>query len=672
MVLRPGTARGPFAGSRRAGRRTGYAPAPSTLEGAGVRPRWWRPVSTVLALFVGLGVVLATPGPAYAHAQLIGSTPANGARLDRAPTEVTLQFSERVNVVRDGVRLLDASGAVRSTQPARVDPTAPAQVRLPVPTGLGDGLYTVSWRVVSADSHPISGAFVFGVGDVAVNPLPDSGARSEPFSPLSALFWLARWVGYAALALLVGGAMFLLLCWPAGWAQPRVRRLLVTGWTASLSCSVAVLLLQGPYASGGGLGQLANPDALTGTLGTDFGEYVLARIGLHLIAGVLLLRLAGRPAAPATSWRAVLAGWRTVLPPLALLVIALPATWVGTGHANAEASLLAAVADTAHIAAMAVWIGGLAMLSICLLPRSADRPLPEVAAALPRFSQLATVSVAVIAGTGVYQAWRGIGSLSAVAGSRYGALLVFKLAAVGVLLWFGAISRSVVRRRYLLPAVHAPGAPLDPPPEPVPTGRAMSRPGGRRGQPAGGATAVADRTVPGGRAATNRTSRRTDRAERERDLLARSRLRWSVRIEVAIATAILGLTSVLVATPPASRPDSAAPATVAAGPFTATLDLDAGATVQIRVDPPRAGATQLMLGIRDRAGAAWDVPEVTAAFELTAQGLGPLKVNLRRTNPGAYESDGLDLPASGRWQLLIRVRTSDFEAVPVETEVPIT
>ena len=174
------------------------------------------------------------------------------------------------------------------------------------------------------------------------------------------------------------------------------------------------------------------------------------------------------------------------------------------------------------------------------------------------------------------------------------------------------------------------------------------------------------------RAVTNRTARRTDRAERERDLLARSRLRWSVRTEAVIAIAILGLTSVLVATPPASRPASVAPAAVATGPFTTTLDLDRGGTIPVRVDPPRAGATLLMLAIRDGAGGAWDVPEVTAAFELVAQGLGPLKVNLRRTNPGAYESDALDLPVTGTWQLQIRVRTSEIEAIPVETEVPIT
>src|SRR5262245_43227725 len=98
-------------------------------------------VAGLLGLFAGLGVVLAAPGPAYAHAQLIGSTPANGARLARAPAEVTLRCSERVNVVRDGIRLLDASGAVRGTGPARVDPTG-AQVRMPLPADLGNGLYT--------------------------------------------------------------------------------------------------------------------------------------------------------------------------------------------------------------------------------------------------------------------------------------------------------------------------------------------------------------------------------------------------------------------------------------------------------------------------------------------------------------------------------------------------
>ncbi len=260
----------------------------------------------------------------------------------------------------------------------------------------------------------------------------------------------------------------------------------------------------------------------------------------------------------------------------------------------------------------------------------------------------------VLVGTGTYQAWRCVGTLSALAGSAYGTLLVFKLAAVGLVLWLGAISRSVVRRRYLTPAPLAEEIVAAPAPATVPASRA-----GRAGP-----TRTATRTV-----------RRADRAQRELELLARRRLRQSVRAEAVIAVAILGITSVLVATPPANRPDAASPA--AAGPAVAapgvTVDLplaDNGA-LHVRLDPARAGATTLTLSVRDSAGAPWDVPEVSAAFLLADRGIGPLAVVLRKDSAGAYESEGLTLPLPGTWQLQVRVRTSDFEQTPVQTELTI-
>ncbi len=380
MVPSPGLVRGLLFGPRQAGRGTRRPPVPS---GTGGRPRRRRLVAGVVVLFAAMIGGLAVPArPAYAHAELVATTPANGARLDTPPAAVTLVFSERVNLVRDGVRLLDGTGAVRSTEPARIDPTGPARVLLPVPAGLGPGSYTVAWRVVSADSHPIFGAFVFGVGDVPIGQLPSVAARTDADAPLSAVFWLFRWLGYAALALLSGGAIFLLLCWPAGWSRPRARRLLAIGWAGSLTCSVAVLLLQGPYAAGGSLARTADPDLLLATLGTDYGGYLLARLALLLVAGALLLRLARRAGKPTTAGLAGPAAEPATAPrllplagvpgrfavglPLVVLGIALPATWVGTGHANAEPSAWAAAADTAHLAAMATWIGGLAFLAGCV------------------------------------------------------------------------------------------------------------------------------------------------------------------------------------------------------------------------------------------------------------------------------------------------------------------
>src|SRR5688572_79858 len=146
------------------------------------------PYLAVLALFV-IGALLGTAKPAWAHASLVSSTPANGSRLDVAPAEIRLRFSERVSAVRDGVTVLDSSGGTRTKGTPQAVPNN--EVVMALPGNLPDGVYTVVWRVVSADSHPIHGAFVFSLGDAVAASVP-GGAQSDVDSGLAFAFWLTR------------------------------------------------------------------------------------------------------------------------------------------------------------------------------------------------------------------------------------------------------------------------------------------------------------------------------------------------------------------------------------------------------------------------------------------------------------------------------------------------
>lgn len=118
---------------------------------------------TLVLLFLAVvGVLLAGAGPASAHAALTGSDPAQGVVVDKAPDQVTLTFSEKVATSDESLRVLDPKGKrVDSGKPSNVSGTSYA-VRLH--SGLPDGTYTVAWQVVSADSHPVAGAFTFSIG----------------------------------------------------------------------------------------------------------------------------------------------------------------------------------------------------------------------------------------------------------------------------------------------------------------------------------------------------------------------------------------------------------------------------------------------------------------------------------------------------------------------------
>jgi copper transport protein len=221
------------------------------------------------------GVLLAqvvAAGPASAHAELVASTPGNGERLVEAPDEVVLEFTESVGLLAGGLQLLDADGnRVDTPQPVAEGTT----VRWAMPANLGDGAYLVNWRVVSGDSHPVAGAFSFGVGVApqVVNQTPIVTAAPWPITG-------ARLAGYLGFTLIAGVITFTSLCWPGGRGQKRMQTLLRAGLAIAAASTVLGLLLHGPYATGQPLTRLAAVDLLAETSHTGFGAWTQLRLYL--------------------------------------------------------------------------------------------------------------------------------------------------------------------------------------------------------------------------------------------------------------------------------------------------------------------------------------------------------------------------------------------------------
>jgi len=562
----------------------------------------------VAVALLAVAPLLLSDREASAHAELVATDPGNGAHLDRAPSEVVLRFNDVVSPVRDGLRLLDGTGTTVTEVTGRQGPGGASSVSMPLPGSLGDGVYVVSWRVLSVDSHPVHGAFVFSVGSAQAAPLADPGSRAGADRAVGLTFWLARLLGFAGLALLVGGAFFVLACWPAGRTDRGIHRLIRAAWIASMASALAVLLLQGPNAVGSSLVTALDPALLLDTAGSRYGVLLLARVALLVLAGLVLTRLGRTAGTPLSTGR---------LAALAVLGFALAMTWSGSGHpAAGTLTALALVTDAVHLLAMSVWLGGLAVLSVHLL-RKRRAPEDAAAVAVSRFSRWAGAAVVVLGATGLIQAWRELAASGM--GGRYVSLLVFKVGAFGLLLWLGALSRSVVRRRLLAPA------------------------GTRKGPRAG---------------------------RREPDVL--SGLRRSVRWEVSIAAVVLGLTAALVATPPGGHDHGPAAAATGApaGPFLGALALPGAGDVQVWVDPARPGNNQIVLNVRDSGGINQDVPDVQAQLRLSDGDVGPLPVALARTGPGQFVGDAVLVPMAGMWRLSLRVRTTDFDETTVEADIP--
>jgi copper transport protein len=284
-----------------------------------------------------------------------------------------------------------------------------------VPEGLADGGYVVDWQVVSADGHPIAGAFTFAVGDAPLPDAPasDGGTESGPAIPL------LRGATYAGLALVLGAAAFALWCWPAGRRHPRVVALVVTGSVVAAVAGAARLVAEAA----------ALDASLDETLGLRSGRAwaALAVLGVAglLLAAALRSRIEGR---------LVTAGW----------VVHAAATGVAValaGHgASGRAAFLGAALTVVHVVVASVWVGGLAALAVCLL--TADARAARTAARA--FSGIAAGCVAAVVATGAAQSLRQVGGLDELTSTSYGRTLLVKLAVVAALVSLAWWSRRTV------------------------------------------------------------------------------------------------------------------------------------------------------------------------------------------------------------------------------------
>jgi copper transport protein len=383
-----------------------------------------------VALLATLAVLcsLLLVSPAAAHAELVDTAPANGAQLTRPPTEVRLIFTESVNLVDDGIRLIDHIGATVPTP----DPTVDGRtVTWPMPAGLSEGPYVVTWRVVSRDGHPVSGAFSFGVGTAAVpGSATSTGTTSTSVNTVasgSTAPWpvvVIRLVGYIAFALFAGVTAFVLLCAPGNSNDPTLQLLARAGLLGGAIAAVAAILVQGPYTAGASMSRAFDLRLLQETLSTPFGTAMIWRLGLYGALGVLVWRLPR-----------ILTELGTWLVPAGVVGIA--ATIAAAGHAAASGPIDLLV-DALHALTAALWVGGL--VALAALGRSVE---PR---ALHRFSTLAMASVLTLVVTGTLNSLRQLTAVEQLWLTRYGLTLVIKLSLVAGTLAVAAVSRRRLRQ----------------------------------------------------------------------------------------------------------------------------------------------------------------------------------------------------------------------------------
>jgi len=457
----------------------------------------------VRALLLAL-VALAIAAPAAsAHATLEATTPARGAAMKAEPTQVVFRFNEPVEGTFGAVRVFDAKGARVDDNHVGHPGGAGERIAVGLRSGLADGAYTATYRVVSADGHTVSGGFVFDIGAAGAVPgasVADllDGATSGPQTAFA--MSAVKAVGYLAIAVALGGMLFLALVWsPAmraaalpGAAAPfarRATRVLVLSAAVGAASTAAGIVLEGATAAGTTFWGALDSRIVDDVLQTHFGAMWAVRLGAWLLLGTGLAVAALRrvpvavavPSAASAALRPAMAGAgagpnpagvrgsaQPGGPPLpdaprarnlpggpaavigfGIVGCALALTPALAGHAHTQSPVALLVpADVIHVVAMSAWLGGLVYLLFAV--PAATRTLDPagrtrlLAATLQRFSPLALVSVLALAATGTIQALVEVRHLDALTSTAFGRAVLIKIALLTILTGLGAVNRRRV------------------------------------------------------------------------------------------------------------------------------------------------------------------------------------------------------------------------------------
>ncbi|MCW2522447.1 MAG: hypothetical protein JWO63_782 [Frankiales bacterium] len=643
-------------------------------------------VLLVLAL-TALGLLLGTASEASAHAVVVGSTPADGSRAAKAPTSVTIRFDEPVGLSLGYLRVVNSSGlrvdVGTETHPGNVG----SSISVALKPSLGDGTFLASFRVISADSHPITGSIRFVVGNGALGLAATGSGAATVQGSVSTLLAISHWLGFMGISL-VGGSWLIFSLWPSGQRRRSIRRAVWTGWGLAVLGVLGEFLLQGPYAAGGSLSTVFHGDLLDATLHVNSGQLLSVRLVLLGVLGAVLTALFDRDPRRRPGWGAEAA---------AIVGVGIVVTFAAGGHsATASPEWFGILIDSLHLAAAAVWLGGLSMLVVAAFAHDGpDRAEParepaeslepsesrEMATAAARSPIALATGYAdgsdgsdgsdVLdlsddesghpdsddeadarngsgrhrrAGGGSGGAGSGgAGSGGGNSGGGFGGgdsgdpeaselaagMPIFSrvaLACVAILAVTGTI--QALRDVGTVDAITTTWY-----------GRLVT------------AKVVLFLVVVALGYFARRIVQRRDWARGRGPL---QRMRRTLLTEVVVGVVVLGVTGVLVSQPPGK----VSLAADRAKPKSAVVEVTNAASARVEVAPGTHGSVEIQVVLNGSITPT----KVTATASLPAKSLGPIPVNLQAVGPRSYTASGVLLPSAGSWQITLNVQTSEFDS----------
>jgi copper transport protein len=552
-----------------------------------------------IAVLAALAAAAAWPGAAAAHAYLVKTSPAASGILNAPPQQVALTFDEAVEPRFAIISVTNASGHQETAGPVARSPANPDTIVVPVRPRLPEGWYLIYWRAISVDGHPVQGAFTYAVGPNP-GPAPQFGVPHLSATAITAQLLITRWLMFGLVMSAIGLLALRLLI-----ARPVVRR---RPGTSLRPISVA-------FVVSSALGLLAIPIYLDFAIANDslrsvfdlgalvplyrvtaFGRGYLDLelcFALFCIAGWIAVWV-DDPTREQRSIASLMAGCGAFLAGAAVLLI--PGA---VGHAGQTSPRgLSILFDFTHLAAGALWLGGLLGLLVLWLSLGSTDRARTLGVVVPRFSNVALVSVMVLIASGTGATIVHMPTVNALWQTGYGVAILVKIGLVAAALVLGSIN--------LL------------------------------------------RTTPG-LAGAARDAVRGDAAAR---LLRRTASGEVLLVGGAVfAAAVL---SSLPPPPPSFALQNSALARVGPGRVARTVS-QAGYKLQVLVSPNKAAAPDSFALRITRNGTPVRGANVTLTFNHTEMQMPQQEYQLKEIGPGVYSRSAPALVMVGRWALAFQV-----------------
>ena len=557
--------------------------------------RWGRAVP----LLAGLALALGLPAAASAHAYLVRTAPSASVILNSPPPAASLTFDEAVEPRFAVVSVTNANGRQEATGPVSRSPSNPDTLTVPLRPGLAEGWYLVYWRAISVDGHPVQGAFTFAVGPNP-GPAPQFVVPDIAQTATTTRLLVARWAVFLSVMTAIG--LFVLRI---ATARPVVRKVAGTSLRA-VSIAFVVASVAGLIAIPVYLDVSTSIDSLRSAFDvsalvplfrvTAFGRgYVDMEICFALFCAAAWLALwVDRPERPRRSVAELLATSGALLAAAAVLVVPGAA-----GHAAQTAPRgVSVMLDWVHLAAGSLWLGGLIGLLVLWGSLAAGKRVAALSVCVPRFSNVAFVSVLFLLASGTGATIIHMPIVAALWETSYGKAILVKIGLLATAMLLGALNLLRTKPR-LVAARNDPEA----------------------GRPAA------------------------------------SLLRTAISLEtLLLATAVFAAAVLSSLAPPAAALAKEGSALAKVGPGkVATVVHQGGYTLQVLVDPNRAVVPNSFTLKLTRNGKPVQGANVTLSFAMLDMQMANQEFQLAETRPGVYARPAPALVMVGHWGLSFNV-----------------